>query len=257
MQQLNINGNSYNVTNRKNFVGTVVNNESLKQIIDFSYDMSFGAGHHRQHRSGGTNMRKAGEQFCNVFQGKLAEVVVREYLMSKRLDVNEPDFNVYGIGVWDDSDLYVNGKNISVKSAAHFSNLLLLETKDYDDYGNYIPNLKTGKISKYDYYVLVRINPDIKTIFRKNKLLYNEYIDRQTIEKLIFSQEWKFEITGFVSHDDFVSVINNRHIIPQNAMLNGNTKMDADNYYIQASDMRNIIELPYHLYSCIFTLWRN
>lgn len=39
-----------------------------------------------------------------------------------------------------------------------FSNLLLLEKKDYDESGNYIHN----RGQEYDYIVVVRFKPDIK-----------------------------------------------------------------------------------------------
>lgn len=35
-------------------------------------------------------------------------------------------------------------------------------------------------------------------------------------------------------------MINHGYIIPQNAMLNGSTRMDAENYYAQAGDMSGI-----------------
>jgi hypothetical protein len=39
---------------------------------------------------------------------------------------------------------------------------------------------------------------------------------------------------------DLCYVIKNEHIIKQGSILNGSTKIDADNYYVQTGDMRNI-----------------
>ena len=162
-----------------------INSQILDRILDFAYEMCFGKGHHRHYRTGGQVNRKAGEQFCNTFQGKLAEVVLRIYLITKELECRETNFGIYGEGVWDDSDLIVNGKSLSIKSTAHFSNLLLLESKDYDDKGNYIPNLQNGSTASYDYYILVRIEPDIKGLFRKQRLMYSNSIEKVIIKELL------------------------------------------------------------------------
>ena len=42
-------------------------------------------------------------------------------------------------GKWDDQDFVINDSEISLKSMAFFSNPLLLETKNWDLQGNYIP----------------------------------------------------------------------------------------------------------------------
>lgn len=38
--------------------------------------------------------------------------------------------------------------------------------------------------------------------------------------------------------DDLKFLIKNKYILPQKAMLNGKTPMDADNYYVQAGCLR-------------------
>ena len=240
MQKMSINGNSFYNGSRKSFRPMGVSPSLLQQVTDFAYDMCFGEGHHRHHRTGGTIQRRAGEQFCNTFQGKLAEVVLRRFLISKGFKCAEPDFNVFGKGIWDDTDLIINGKSISVKSAAHFSNLLLLESKDYDNNGNYLPNLSIGATARYDFYVLVRISPDIKGVFRKLRLMYSDRIDKQTIESIIKGEVWNYDIAGWITHEEFVSIIRNGHIIPKDALLNGKTRMDAENYYVQSGDMHDI-----------------
>lgn len=228
---------------RKSFNGFPIAKDLLEEVKNFAYEMCFGSGHHRTHRTGGQFNRKAGEQFCNTFQGKLAEVVLRNYFLQKGLDCGLPDFSVYGEGIWDDTDLIVNRKSISVKSAAFFSNLLLLESKDYDSQGNYLPNLNLGATASYDFYVLVRIQPDIKGLFKKERLMYSNDIPKSKIDEIINSQNWYYDIPGWISHEEFVSVIRDRNIIPQNALLNGKIRMDAENYYIQSGDMHNIDEL--------------
>lgn len=240
MQQ---NGNVYMNTSRRAFIGNTIPDNQLEKVKNFAYEMCFGEGHHRNHRTGGQVHRRAGEQFCNTFQGKLAEVCLRHVLLNNGIACGEPDFDVYGVGVWDDTDLVVKGKTLSVKSAAFFSNLLLLESQDYDMNGNYLPNLAIGATASYDYYILVRIKPDIKSLFRQNRLMYSDNIDKTTIDRIIGSETWSFDIAGWVTKEEFVSVIRQNQIIPQRALLNGKIPMDAENYYIQSGDMHDAREL--------------
>jgi hypothetical protein len=117
------------------------------------------------------------------------------------------------------------------------------ETKDWNEKGEYIPNIGTEKSCTYDYFVFVRIEPDGKKIMTSNKLFYTDSIDENMLWNLINSEEWKYDIAGYVEHNDLVYAINNNFIIPQGAMLNKWTKMDAENYYIQSGDMRDFQQL--------------
>ena len=237
--------NNYNVNNKRIFAGTQISKEALRIVIDFAYEMCFGTGHHRDCRTGGQYGRKGGEKFCNTFQGKLAEIVLHNYFKSEGLDVKEPDFGIYKEGIWDDSDLEIQGKKINVKSAASQSNLLLLETKDWNAQAQYIPNLLLNKAVtvSYDYFVLVRIQPDIKKLFKAERLFLNNEIDRKTIDDMLLANDWYFDIAGYCTNADVIATIANGNILPQNAMLNQYTKMDAANYYIQSGDMRCIKDL--------------
>ena len=128
--------------------------------------MTFGKeGEHRKYRSGGSNVRRNGEVFCDTFQGKLAEYYVYQSLANMKINCPEPGIETWNLGKWDDEDFLVNQKLVNVKSMAYFSNLLLLETSDWDKTGLYIPNKKF-----YDYFVVVRMRPDIK-----KSLWYEEF----------------------------------------------------------------------------------
>ncbi|MBE8715263.1 hypothetical protein [Sphingobacterium hungaricum] len=76
MNKLDKQGDSYRITHRKEFATVQTTEEQLLQAIDFAYQMIYGKGHHRSHRTGGKISRKRGEKFCNTFQGKLAEIVL-------------------------------------------------------------------------------------------------------------------------------------------------------------------------------------
>ena len=235
----------YTVTSSRFFNGSQISKKNIQKVIDFAYEMCFGKGFHRNQRSGGQYGRKNGEKFCNTFQGKLAEVVLHDYFVSNQIFCHEPDFRILGEGLWDDSDFEIYGNKINVKSVASQSNLLLLEVDDWNTEGHYLPNLvsNSGATAQYDYFILVRINPDIKKIFKTEKIMFTDQIDKTHIEDLIYKNNWSYDIPGYCTNEDFLNAILTKNIIPKNAMLNNYTKMDASNYYIQSGDMRVITDL--------------
>lgn len=180
--------------------------------------------------------RKNGEIFANTFQGKLAECAVYNELHNKT-DITMPDFDTYELGKWDTVDLKINGYEVSVKSTKAFGNLLLLETKDWNENGVYLPNR-----APYDYTLLVRMNPYCEDILKRARLLYSDTADISVLNNIICGESWKYDFAGFISLDELQYIIRNRLILPQGAMLNRRTKMDAENYYVQAGDMHEISE---------------
>jgi hypothetical protein len=234
------NNNEYYINKSKSFKGVAINNSQIIKAFDFAYDMCFGLGHHRNHRTGGQINRKKGELFSNTFQGKLSEIVLYDLFLSKGINTSEPDYSVNGKGIWDDVDLIINNKKINIKSAAFFSNLLLLETKDWNENAEYLPNKNISSSSNYDYFILVRIKPDIKNILTTNRLFYSNDIEKETLFNLTINEEWYYDIAGCSSHNTIKYIIKNNYILPQNSLLNGKIKMDAENFYIQSGDMKDI-----------------
>lgn len=241
---LNKSGNSYKIDTPKEFSSdkaVTIKPGGLKKVFKFAYDMTFGGkGEHRNHRSGGKEERTNGQKFINVFQGKLAECGVCKFFHQNRIELPLPDFGMYSLGIWDRYDFKYKNMEVSVKSTTFFGNLLLLETKDWDKDGNYIPNLKDSDDTKYDSHILVRIKPDGKKIMKENKLYFLDFCDEDILEKIILNEEWKIEITGYITNEDLKYVINNNYILPQNSLLGKYTKMDAENYYVQAGNLRDI-----------------
>lgn len=238
-----INDNNYYVENKVKF-GKIdfINNNYIKKAFDFAYDMSFGGkGKHRCNRSGGQIKRKNGEIFINTFQGKLAELAFYEFFSNKGFEISFPDFETYDLGIWDSADFEVtkNDKSylFSIKSTKFYGNLMLLETKDYDNNGEYIPNRNKCN-AKYDYFSLVRISPDSESLMKSNKLLYLNECDKTKLQDIILDKDWKYDIPGYISNNDLVEIINKEQIIPQGALLNNSTNMDAENYYIETGCMR-------------------
>ena len=213
--------------------------ETLQKTLDFAYEMSFGkAGEHRRHRSGGTHNRRNGEIFANTFQGKLSEFAVY-YQLHKEYELETPDLSTYGLGEWDDFDFIIKGKKASIKSTKSFGNLLLLETKDWNKNAEYIPNLGKGA-ANYELFILVRIEPYCEDLMRRIKSLYSDSQSKKNLSTIIMGEKWKYDIPGYITNDELKYAIQHDFVIKQGEMLNGKTRMDATNYYIQAGDMHSI-----------------
>lgn len=229
--------NAYYINSRVPFspIGTL-NPALVETVFDFAYQMTFGqGGEHRAHRTGGTHQRRNGEIFANTFQGKLAEYALFCVLTDNGMNVNEPDLGVFGLGEWDSVDLTIGSKSVSIKSTKSFGNLLLLEEHDWDEQANYLPNGHG-----YDYTFLIRMNPFCEDVMRKNRFLYSDSINEMALKQIVMTESWAFDIPGYVTREDLIQIINEGFILPRGSMLNGKTRMDASNYYIQSGDMRNL-----------------
>jgi hypothetical protein len=227
-------GKIKNIQKTKAFQGEPVKQEYIRDAFEFSYRMAFGDGFHRNKRSGGSHHRSSYEIFVNTFRGKIAEFVVSDYFTSQGRVVSQIDLSIMGVGDWDSADLLVDNIPISIKATKHFGQLLLLETKDWSNNGQCIPNLSHEKQSQYDYFILVRTKVDIPD--QNNSLFYKE-----ELEKIIFEKQILAEISGVLSNTDFVNqIIKYKYIIYQNDLLNGKISMDADNYYVHVAELESI-----------------
>lgn len=232
-------GNDYVITHGRPFSnGNYLKIDYVSKCVDFAYRMSFGDGEHRSHRTGGTHNRRAGEIFANTFQGKIAEFAMYQFLRDNNMTASEPDMSIAKLGEWDSFDLECYGQRIAVKSTKFYGQLLLLETQDWNEEGFYIPNLESGN-AQYDEFVLIRISPSVEDVLKAQRLLYLDFIERKRIDEMIFSEEWRYDIAGYITHGDLKRLIEVQYILPKGATLNNKTKMDAENYYVQAGDMRD------------------
>lgn len=234
-KRLLIDNDSYTVISKKAFCEMVDLSQYVDKCLEFAYKMTFGkVGEHRDHRSGGSEHRDMLEKFQNTIQGKLAEYGLFDYIKSHYFAIEEPDLNAYGEGIWDDVDLTVNEKRISVKSAAFFSQLLLLEKADWDENGFYIPS-EQDETNCYDFFVLCRIRPDAKTVFVPQNDTKNYSLEN--LLSLAKAEHWVMDIPGYITRANLMKLIKEKYIIPKGALLNGKLAMDADNYYCQAGDL--------------------
>ena len=106
----------------------------------------------REYRSGGTEFRSVSKIAGDTMRGKVGEIIAKKFLEQEPLAIGDIslDFEVYPRGKWDETDIEVGGKKVSIKSSKHFSRFLLLETKDLDR-------------DESDFYVLVLVDSDAKS----------------------------------------------------------------------------------------------
>lgn len=242
-------------------------NEDINFSLSFAYEMTFGqAGEHRDHRSGGKIKRTIAQIFFDAFQGKLAEFFFMRYMQTKSVTLPIPDTTTSILGSWDKSDFKLKNLNISIKSTKYYSQLLLLECKDFNNDGLYIHGVDTSFI-KYDYVAAVRIricdnNRKISDVIGYcSKLFLQKYSESQKnisynfIKDHLLNNEltYQYDIPGFITNTELKYLIANNYKITQGTMFGSSpenlTKMDADNYYAKFSDLDHIDQLAHQLRS--------
>lgn len=242
-------GNIYVFTHKKMFERNArIFCEDRDECFEFAYDMTFGKkGEHRDHRSGGIKKRSNGEIFVDTYQGKIAEFAFYNYFKNKVNKIDYPDMNREGLSEWDSCDFCINNVDIAVKSTKEYGNLLLLETKDWNKWGDYIPNIGTGH-ERYDYFVLIRVKSKLKEIMIDNDWYFSDYVEKMLLYSKVKNVFWEVNIVGYITRDEFVNeVIDKGMVIKQNDRLGTTpkytTKMDTTNYYVQAGDLHEIDQL--------------
>jgi len=240
--EMDVEGNSYTVRQKVKFHELATfKSTTILSVFQFSFDMTFGAkGEHRHSRSGGSIYRDNLEIFANTFQGKLSEFAVAN-LFYKHPDFKPPDLGTHALGYWEDVDFLIGDKVIAVKSTKSYGNLLLLEKADWDAQGNYLPSSRNPRV--YTHLLLVRIKPDVDELrMPLNDSIYEQDI-AESLKSQFLNQKWAYDIPGFITHDDLGRIVNSKNVIPRGARLNNSVTMDADNFYVQAGDLRRINSL--------------
>lgn len=239
---------TYTFNSKNPFNGTNnLTSEDLDNSFEFAYNMAYGELH-RSNRSGGTYTRNNTEIFVDALQGKLSEFFTQKVFIDAGIKVSDVDTNLYKRGEWDSEDLSVfttkgQQTKITIKSTKHFGNLMLLETKDWNSEGYYIPS---GELGKYGVFVLVRVKFGLDFILKSKKLYFSKNIDkkllREIFDSIISGDEFSFDIPGILYRNDIKKIIKSKQIIYKGHMLNS-TIIDADNYYVQSGNMRSVNNL--------------
>jgi hypothetical protein len=167
------------------------------------------------------------EIFINTLQGKIAEYGFYNYFKD-RVKLEAPDMNLWGQGIWEDTDFTVEYKNksydISIKSTKYFGNLLLLERARYDDKGRYLEPADGGKPKQYSWIFLIRV----KGVSIKNPEQYDDNI----LDKI------QVEVSGYISRKMFINAIKNQKIIYRDTIIGGQP-LQVDNYWFCVSELLN------------------
>ena len=161
---------------------------------------------HRNHRSGGITKRSISQKKSDILQGKVGEVVVKNFFESNGVIGIRLDFENYGAGIWDESDIVISDISISIKSSKLYARWLLIETKDID----------RGDI--YDYYIFVTVDIPTKEETYLPSGEVKGYIDKETL----------------LSDNPIVKHLRQGEYIP-----NTRTPLDADNYGVHCDNLFN------------------
>jgi hypothetical protein len=212
---------------KKKFISnTVLKSQSILKCVDFASNMAYGKGHHQAKSFGGDNYtRENKEIFINTLQGKIAELGFYNLMYSNGLVPDKlPDFGVWGKGKWEDCDFeFENGRiKVSLKSTKFFGNLLLLEKNRYNLNGEYIEPANGIAPIKHDFIFFSRV----KGVDSHNPADYIQPFDISC------------EITGFITHSQFLQIIKSGQIINKGVRLG--IPMIVDNYYVVASELSPI-----------------
>ena len=197
-----------------------------KEDIEIVFEFAFKSkDYHREVRSGGTKGRTSIERFFNIFIGKLCEIGTCEHFIKNKIELkNYVDYKVRNYGEWDDCDIITkNNKKISVKGSKYYSNMLLLEKKDYNQNGELIYNIGTNKISNFDYFAYIRVAP-----IKYNRIIFKGY-GKDYVQK---TDNLELELSNFVKSFDWV--YEEPFIIEKELFVDTNIKND---YCIEKSNL--------------------
>lgn len=72
------------------------------------------------------------------------------------------------------------------------------------------------------------------------RIFEQRVIDRPILEKPIKHHKWPYDYIGYITNGDLKQIISDKHILPQEVLLNGKMPMDAENYHVQSRDMHKL-----------------
>ena len=212
----------------------------------FAFDMTVGdEGAHKSTRSGGLHSRNQSEIFANAFQGKLAEFALSSLLKSQiNMENVAPGLETSPLGIWEGPDLVGSGFALEVKSAKSFSNLLLLEEKNWTKEGLYRHGID-GRPVSITHVVLIRISPSIDRLSPAlSQAMVRGHKALEKVHNILKAEKWGFDCPGFVDSETLAFMVQKPLLLRQGERLGTRgTRMDATNYYVQAGDLLPIDSL--------------
>lgn len=213
-----------------------INSLAILKAWTFSCEM-IQNGYIKTIRNGGQNKRNIQQKFIDTFQGKLAEFVFYGLAKEQNIILPLPDCNVMGKGEYDDGDFHYNNKNISIKSVRPNAKYLLLETKSYNQNGL---EIIFNPPKKNDFFCLIKLG----FLGQKKMESIANFVKQKNIfelNTLTDLEKSKFHATfsGFMTYDDFISIINNNQIMEKGYLIGPYCPLDASNYFCQINKLKS------------------
>lgn len=220
----------FSVNTKKTYKQKMDVTEYANDCVEWAYNNVWGEGHLK------SSGRDKAATFKNALTGKFGEFGLYRHFTNLGYTLPSPDLTIMPKGVWDDGDLFWEGKKISVKTTASWKDLLLLKKEEWNDGGGYLFGMN-GIDYSYKAFFLCRINPDIES------LLISIQGDEDPGIKLINShlEQIKFtmDFPGFINIEDFKRIIQTDMCIPAKGKI-GKKEFDSALYYCQTGDLRDI-----------------
>lgn len=219
--------------------------------LDFAYQMAVGK-FHRGLRTGGSEDRTPMKIFLDAASGKLGEFALVNFLINNGDGwlMSEPDVKIYERGIWDNGDGVVSKNDISlkvaIKTVKHFSNLMLLETGDWDvdESGKafYSPGWKRKKekgmeiiTPEYpDLIILAKIQQTPRSLFEDSGAISREDPTSKDLE-FLKKKTYAYDISGVITNEELAFLISQKYIVLKRGILNSSYKdkgprFDAENF---------------------------
>lgn len=72
---------------------------------------------------------------------------------------------------------------------------------------------------------------------KNNRVYYSDNINKLDLWSLFCRNQWIYDVPRYITGQELIYLINNDYVIYKDDLLNGKTKMDADNYYCHLCNM--------------------
>jgi len=200
-----------------------ISQEQFDKCLEFASRMAYWDKHNSLAFGSTTYNRNQWNVFKNALQWKLAEVGFYNFYTNKWVILTKPDFWVWERWVWEDCDVVINSKKISIKSTKHIWNLLLLEKDRYSQDWLYLEPANWDIPIKHDLIYFVRV----------------KWIDSDNPEYYKNIRNIELEITWYITYEDFIKIIRDNMIIKKWNILW--IEMIVDNYYICSWDLNSVM----------------
>lgn len=226
---------SYLTTKGKPFKCEFVLTSALEEAFEFAFEHTVGKKSNISTLFWGAHKSHNIAEFAKAFRGKLCEIGLKKFFIMNEFTVRYPKTKDWKVDKYENFEFLVNKKRVLVKSIPHYSNLLLLDTNFWDLNASYGKH-RRNRI-QYDYFVLTRIKPGVIHLFENFKLTKNKEVNKELIKQIVFSKNYQFEVTGYLSKTEIMYLAQMKHVIPKGSIVNGNKKLDHEYYYCQTGDL--------------------